>query len=243
MAIKSLCSIPGCSKPLHGATWCQYHYRRHLKHGDPLWEKPPSPKRVQNTCSVDGCDETSEARGYCYWHYRRWRRHGIPTGGRTSNGEPEKFYAIALNFSGQECLIWPFSRNDGDTGYGRIMRDGRLQIVSRLLCQEVNGPPPTQRHQAAHSCGKGIQGCVNPKHLVWKTVRENDKDKDLHGTRCNGVRHHCAKLTPPDVLEIRRLLRTTPVAAIARKYGLAQNAIRSIRDGKSWKSVTSENER
>jgi hypothetical protein len=30
-----------------------------------------------------------------------------------------------------------------------MMKDGRLQLVSRIVCERVNGPPPTPRHEAA----------------------------------------------------------------------------------------------
>lgn len=35
MAEKSLCSIPGCSKPALARGWCDMHYRRWRRHGDP----------------------------------------------------------------------------------------------------------------------------------------------------------------------------------------------------------------
>lgn len=33
------------------------------------------------------------------------------------------------------------------------------------MCELVYGKPPMPKHQAAHNCGKGNLGCINPKHL------------------------------------------------------------------------------
>jgi hypothetical protein len=33
---KATCSIEGCTKPVHGHGWCNTHYARWLKHGDPF---------------------------------------------------------------------------------------------------------------------------------------------------------------------------------------------------------------
>lgn len=34
------CSIDGCERPVHGHGWCNTHYRRWQRHGDPLWQSP-----------------------------------------------------------------------------------------------------------------------------------------------------------------------------------------------------------
>lgn len=36
MATSRLCSIPNCDKPVCGHGWCNAHYKRWLRHGDPL---------------------------------------------------------------------------------------------------------------------------------------------------------------------------------------------------------------
>lgn len=74
-------------------------------------------------------------------------------------------------------------RGRGDTlGAAQINLGGRSVIVARMVCEEVNGPPPTPAHQAAHSCGKGHLGCITPQHLRWATQVENEADKLIHGT-------------------------------------------------------------
>lgn len=93
------------------------------------------------------------------------------------------FREVVVGYTGDDCLLWPFSKSN--KGYGTINHDGRNLTVSRFLCAEVNGPPPTPDHVAAHSCGRGHTGCVNPRHLRWATRTENEADKIIHGTKRN----------------------------------------------------------
>src|SRR3990167_2955933 len=138
-------------------------------------------------CSIEGCDKPFEARGYCIAHYRRWRRHGNPTAGGTPWGEPEQYFLeIVLSFTSDECLLWPYHK--GSNGYGMLWRDNRQQGVHRLACEAIHGPPPTPKHEAAHLCGKGHNGCCNPQHVRWATPAENCADALAHGTQARGER-------------------------------------------------------
>ena len=183
-------------------------------------------------CSIDGCDKTHSALSLCKSHYSRWKKHGDPLGGRTFRGEPERFYReTVLTYGGDTCLIWPFSRS---VGYGKINRDGKPAWVHRLVCQEIHGPPPTPKHQAAHSCGKGHEGCVTPAHISWKSQKENESDKLIHGTHNRGERHGLAKLTEEQVIEIRNLKGKFLQKRIAEQYGISQTTVSSIHLGKHW---------
>src|SRR5690606_9617480 len=73
-----LCSIEGCNRPHRTRGWCDAHYTRWRKHGDPLAGGPIRTSRPE-TCSIEGCNRPHEARGWCKTHYTRWRRHGDPT--------------------------------------------------------------------------------------------------------------------------------------------------------------------
>ena len=68
-----------------------------------------------------------------------------------------------VSFEGDECLIWPFTRMSGYAGH--ITIDGHQQYACRVMCGLAHGPAPTPRHETAHSCGNGVEGCINPKHL------------------------------------------------------------------------------
>lgn len=59
-----------------------------------------------------------------------------------------------------------------------IKRRGVTKKVARLVCEEVYGSPPTEKHEAAHSTPIGCCGglCISPAHLRWATRSENQQD-------------------------------------------------------------------
>jgi hypothetical protein len=106
--------------------------------------------------------------------------------------EINAFIEKSINCIDDICLIWPFALA-GD-GYP-IIRGPRPKketiYVSRLICEKVYGPPPTDEHEVAHSCGKS--SCLNKRHLRWATHSENELDKRMHGTDNRGDNHYQSK--------------------------------------------------
>lgn len=191
---------------------------------------------IPRLCSIPDCGKRSEARGLCPAHYRRWRRHGSATGGGTGKGEVRKYLDdFVMTYDGEDCLVWPYAKSGN--GYGLIKIDGKNRLVPRLICESLSGPPPTPNHEAAHSCGKGHEGCVNPNHLRWATHVENCADRALHGTQVIGAAHDSAKLTEDDVREIRRLRNRLPQTEIAERFGVVQSRVGAIQRGESWRHV------
>lgn len=191
-------------------------------------------------CSIPDCRKPVYGRGWCGAHYRRWFRYGNPMGGDTPRGDtlgsPSRFYReVVLIYDGDECLIWPFAIDGG--GYGRLRWNGKHTTVSRLVCEALNGSPPTPAHDAAHSCGNGHLGCVAKRHLSWKTKTENQRDRINHGTVCDGERHPLAKLTEADVREIRALRGSCTQREIAARFRVSESLIGLIHQRKLWVHV------
>lgn len=186
----------------------------------------------KTVCSIHGCGQPHEARGWCRRHYLRWRAHGDPQAGRILEGEASRFFhEEVLTYDGDECFIWPYGRR---FGYGVINHQGKTKIVSRLVCELVNGPPPTEKYDAAHSCGKGKYGCVTPAHIRWDTRAGNFADKLIHGTHHRGERHGMSKLKAADVIEIRRLKGRLTQREIAEKFGVNRVTVSDIWTGRKW---------
>jgi hypothetical protein len=122
------------------------------------------------------------------------------------------------------CLTWPFARTRD--GYGWVGRGERNLKAHRYICTIVKGEPPTPQHHAAHSCGNGHLGCVNPRHLSWKTPSENSKEGHKHPRRV---------LTPAQVREVRR--SAAPPHVIAKQLGVREGTIRKIRNGMNWRKI------
>lgn len=184
-------------------------------------------------CSIPDCGKKHHSRTYCKMHYTRWTKHGDPLETIIAlNGEPERFYQdVVLAYDGDECLIWPYAKANG---YGVLTRDGKTRRAHRLVCEEINGPPPTPKHDAAHSCGKGHLACVTKGHLFWKTRAENQADRIRHGTSNRGERHGMAKLTEAEAREIRAIRSAETNTTIAARYGISHRTVSDIQTGKSW---------
>lgn len=68
------CLVDGCDGRVKGRGWCEKHYMRWIRRGDPLAERPPA--RPPAACTVESCDRPAYARSWCRQHYRRWKETG-----------------------------------------------------------------------------------------------------------------------------------------------------------------------
>lgn len=185
-------------------------------------------------CSAPGCDRPARYRApeLCVTHYKRMARRGsfdIPGAAR---GEPQRFFESALKYEGDDCLFWPFSRTA--PGYAQININNRPRSVSREICKCIHGAPPLGKNEAAHSCGNGHLGCVNPAHMRWATKRENAHDRIAHGTANRGERCNFNKIDRDAVLAIRALQGTKSQRAIAEQFGISAGHVSEILARKTW---------
>jgi len=147
------------------------------------------------------------------------------------NGEADRWVQEHAAWQGDECLIWPYRRNE--KGYPVA---GGHRRMHREMCELANGAPPTPKHEAAHSCGNGSAGCINPRHLSWKTHAGNMADMVEHGHSNRGTKNPMAKLTEDAVREIRSAPRQAygHARAMAAKYGVSKDLVVMIRRGERW---------
>lgn len=190
----------------------------------------------KSICSVEGCGKAVKARGWCNAHHKRWMRHGDPLRGGTPQGDPLKFLrSLAVCAPTSHCVTWPYARLPN--GYGHLWVDGVDTLASRYVCELVNGPSPSEVHEAAHSCGRGHEGCVNPHHLDWKTPVENQADKLIHGTHNRGERCPTAKLTEKEVKEILSLKGKLLGREVGEIYGVTRWTVFDIWKRRIWSSI------
>lgn len=195
-------------------------------------------------CNVHGCNRNADRgangkNGYCCSHAQKLAKYGDPTfgGSKTPNGELLRYIKqTALKHAGDECLSWPYGTNG--VGYGVISFVGKRMSATRLVCTLAHGEPPTPDHDAAHQCGNGHLGCVNPSHLAWKTKTENAADKKIHGTVNIGERNGSSKLTAQQVTDIMLLKGCKPKSEIAKSFGVSRTTIEFIHSGKKWGWLT-----
>lgn len=214
-----ICSVDGCGKEIVARGLCDMHYRRLKKHGDPHKKIVREAAGIR-PCVIAGCEGSTgmpgTARGLCASHYNRWQKHGDPVAGGTSPHAPIQWIRDHAGYEGDDCLTWPFSR--GNAGYGKIQINGKSSPASRRMCIEAHGNPPDPKMEAAHSCGNGHLGCVNPRHLRWLTQREN---LDERARIRKGRAHFNARLGPIDVLGVRLMAQSASYAEVGAQFGMS----------------------
>lgn len=138
-------------------------------------------------------------------------------------GKAFKWLQDHRSYSGDDCLIWPFARIR-KWGYGQLGYNGRHMYAHRAMCELVHGPAPSDKHHATHECGKGHEGCVNPRHLSWKTVTGNLLDRRRHGT-VGRPTDFARKLSAEQIKAARLLKGQMTQDEIATAFGVQRGTI------------------
>lgn len=192
---------------------------------------------MSKICSIEGCGKPYNSRGLCAKHYTRLRRHGSSSVTKsTEPGSGLRFIEdVAVNFEGDDCLPWPFG--PGSRGYGSVKIRGRGKMAHRVVCEIAHGPPPIDKPLAAHSCGNGHLGCVNPNHLRWASYQENSDDAVAHGAIARGERNGSAKITEEIVRKIFEAKGSNTQKAIGAAFGVSKTTVGQIHRGTTWKCL------
>jgi hypothetical protein len=232
MAAKQFaCSVEGCKKPTHHGRFCSMHAARLRTHGD----VNKGAFRPRGSCSIDGCAASHYGNGYCLAHWKRFKKYGDPLAGSTKWGEVRRWLdEVALPYEGEDCLVFPYSRNDD--GYGKV-RIGPKGIGAHVyVATQANGEKPSPRHEVRHLCGNGHLGCVNPSHLEWGTRTQNILDAVAHGTwnrpSITGEHASAAKFSDEDIARVRACLaKGETQVSIAARLGISQSHVSRIKNG------------
>lgn len=155
---------------------------------------------------------------------------------------------------GDGCWIWSSFHNE--YGYGQLRFRGRMRGAHRASWEINCGPIPDGLF-VLHKCDN--PGCVNPNHLFLGTNQDNLRDasnkgrlwgqhnpkkcaKNLgkwKGVGAKGSKHHHAKLTEYQVIEMRKEYATMTIslAALGHKYGVHESTAWDVVSGRRWKHV------
>lgn len=81
--------------------------------------------------------------------------------------------------------------------------------------------------------------CINPRHLVAGSQKQNVQDALLRGRRLKGQAHYNAKLKDADVLDIvDRWKSGESMTSLGRTYGVSKTQIAHIVKGRQWRHLT-----
>lgn len=217
--------------------------RNSMPRGRPKSTEPKKP------CAAPGCDRSAVVKGFCQAHYERVKSgtHSDPLGpigAWHSTDRRIDYDALIKDWVARdtdECIIWPFYL--GPKGYGKVLINGVSHTASRYVCMKVHGQPPDADYEAAHECGNGHVGCVNPNHLTWKTRAMNVADKAYHRSmpfrppRLPQGEPKYRRLRVEEVISIKGRLSEAPLKEVAREFDLHVRTIKRIANGRSYASV------
>ncbi len=143
---------------------------------------------------------------------------------RRGKGAAFKWLLDHVSYQGDDCLPWPFCKDDR-VGRGRLGHEGKHYWAHRLMCKLAHGEPPSPKHQAAHECGKGHYGCVNPRHLKWKTNSENQLDRRQNGSMLRNRFGNKGGLRPEQTKTIVGLKGKKTQMEIAAMFGVSLGCV------------------
>lgn len=150
----------------------------------------------------------------------------------TKDGGISQEYFMARVDKTDSCWLWTGSSDR--KGYGKAhFWDGsrRRYRLAHRVSYEMFVAPLEAGKDVCHRCD--VPACVNPQHLFLGTRADNVLDCALKD-RLPG-----AKLTIPEVLEIRRELAAgVGYKELARRYRVRAKAIRQIDNREKWKHVS-----
>ena len=102
------CSIDGCARPVKSRGWCQAHYFRWRRNGDPGGPVLMLKGQPKQPCHIDGCERDVNSLGLCDPHYQRYRKWGDP------------YYIEERNPSGPDNPQWKYHDIGYTTAHDRV---------------------------------------------------------------------------------------------------------------------------
>ena len=133
----SICSIQECDRKVYARGWCQTHYARFIRTGDPGADQPiGSYQRRGTQCSEEGCEREVYARAVCEPHYK------ILIG--ASSGRGRKWRQGENKWKGVKCMVVGCERNVDVAGYC-FMHYERVRTFG--------DPGPAERRKAVKGSG------------------------------------------------------------------------------------------
>ena len=149
----------------------------------------------------------------------------------------ERFWAKVDVRGADDCWEWTACKSNGYGRIGRGGKGGKMEQAHRVSWEFHNGEIPDGL-QVLHTCDN--PPCCNPGHLFLGTPAVNAADRDTKGRQADfrGEGNSSARLTEAQVVEIRRRHNAGETqAALGIEYGVANQHVSGIVNGKKWAHV------
>jgi len=130
---------------------------------------------------------------------------------------------------------WNWKKSLMWKGYGQTW-DGRLVVrAHRIAYMLANSVELSSDQHVIHTCDN--RACCNPNHLVLGTNSDNMADKIAKDRQSKGQGTGTAKLTPEQIVEIRRDYPNEIRRVTAKLFNVTPQAISHILNGNRWKHI------
>ena len=170
----------------------------------------------------------------------------------------DKFDALLAHEPNTGCWLWGGATSY--SGYGNAWFDadgsGKRQMATHRVAWIREFGPIPDGLVVCHKCD--VKQCCNPAHLFVGTHSENTRDMIAKGrwkpiphesrargekhrsvtspqTLKRGSKHHSAKITEADVLDIRA--STESLSTLSERYGMTATTLSKVRRGLIWRHV------
>lgn len=120
------CKVEGCGDSAKAHGWCNRHYQRWWRTGDPGTADLPR-RGLITICSADGCDRDQRTKGWCDMHYRRWKR--------------------GLDVTSSTFLAAPSSRREGTYAHAHRLLAKQFGSARRYQCVGCGRPAAQWAYQ------------------------------------------------------------------------------------------------
>lgn len=159
------CAVEGCEGRVKARGWCDAHYQRWRRFGDPTF----APTIRRKRCTIDGCDRVTNARGLCQRHYYRWHRYGDPL---TSPNQPRTSEPVRA-YPPRQCVT---CGEDFDPGPSAARRYCNRRCRPSRASAGVNNRATVVRLAAIH--GWFCYLCLEPidPQLFWPNLEAGSVD-------------------------------------------------------------------
>lgn len=152
---------------------------------------------------------------------------------------PRRFWSkVDMASTPYGCWEWMAARSK--SGYGKFRLPTADMWAHRMAWELTYGPIPGDQI-ICHKCDN--PACCRPDHLFIGTHQDNatDRENKGRGRYLIGEQNGGSKVTEHDVAAIRKY-RTIPNELWAIELGVSAKSVKLIRDGKTWKHLTEEDE-
>jgi hypothetical protein len=189
------CSIENCSRNREKRGFCGPHYKRWLRHGDPL-AGGPSPVPGGAICGIGDCGKRAKRRGLCPKHWERQAAGKDPAAPSWHDLTDEERFWPKVDKNGPiprerpdlgPCWVWIAGKTG--SGYGAFgIGHTEIDLAHRWCYRLLVGPIPDGL-EIDHLCRN--RACVRPDHLEPVPHRTNILRSPITPATINAGKAYC----------------------------------------------------